>query len=298
MIAIYKRMENSDMKSSLKMLAGFVGALSLVVGLGYPTLAQSNSGSGSNPSSGRTPGLPNSPSGVDQQYNNQPNSGQYNQYNNQMNNGQMNNGQQLRSQPNIVVPNSADSESIERIVSESPSFTLFNSLLRVATLNNPELVEKLSNNDGSFTVYAPTDRAFASLPEGTIRRLVQPENRDLLEQIISYHIVAGNVSTDDDLVLGQTEGRENIAGQQNLPQQQSDRATASVVLSNDDIDNAPVLRADRSTGNMMVNNARVVGGGIRAENGTIYPIDQVIIPPSVGTELGLAPQQGTTNQAF
>jgi uncharacterized surface protein with fasciclin (FAS1) repeats len=283
------------MTPSIKLLTGLISALSLSVGIGYSALAQTN------PSSGRTPGQSNDPAYTNPQNNpqniqdqNQQFNNQNQQFNNQNQNQQFNN---QRSQSNIIVPSSADSESIERIVSESPSFTMFNSLLRVANLNEPELVQKLGG-DRDFTVYAPTDQAFAALPEGTIRRLVQPENRDLLVQILSYHIVAGNVSTDDDLEFSQAEGRESIAGEQNLPQEQSDRGLGTVVLRNDDVGNTPVLRSDRASGNMMVNNARVIGGSIQAENGTIYPIDQVIIPPSVGTELGLAPQQGTSNQAF
>lgn len=269
------------MKSSLKLLTGLIGALSLSIGIGYSALAQVS------PNSGRSPGMSNDPA-----YTNPQNNPQGNQPNN---NQPLNN--QPRPQTNVMVSSSADSESIEQIVSESPSFTLFNSLLRVATINEPELVAKLGSDD-SFTVYAPTDQAFASLPEGTIRRLVQPGNRDLLVQILSYHIVAGNVSSDDDLEISSAQGLENIAGEQNLPREQSDRATATVVLRNDDVGNTPVLRSNRASGNMTVNNVRVIGGGIQAENGTIYPIDQLIIPPNVGTELGLAPQTGSSNQAF
>lgn len=273
------------MKPSLKLMTSLIGAFSLSLGIGYSAMAQTT------PNSGRTPGMSNDPA-----YSNP-------QTNPQNSNQPFNNPP--RSQTNIMVSSSADSESIGQIVRESPSFTMFNSLLRVAMLEEPELGEKLGSSDDSYTVYAPTDAAFASLPEGTIRRLVQPENRDLLVEILSYHIVTGDdammadAPTSTDGELGSTEGQESVPGQQNLPIQQSDRETASIVLNNnEEATNAPVLRSDRASGNMMVNNARVIGGSIQAENGTIYPIDQVIIPPSVGTELGLAPQSGTSNQAF
>lgn len=304
------------MKLSLKILTGLVGAFSLAVGMSYPTLAQTRQTPGTNPN----PSIFNDPL-----------------YNNQQPN---------RQQPNIIVPESSDSMSLESIVSESPSFTIFNSLLRVAQQRGAELVTQLGSED-EYTVYAPTDQAFAALPEGTIRTLVQPENEALLEQILAYHIVPGEVSVSDQsntmsqrtensesvpgmenqplqqsdretatIVLdenaqpargqetasaghsgmGRTENRESVPGMQNQPLEQSDRETATIVL-NEEAERSPMLQADGASG-MRVNNARVIGTSIQASNGVIYPIDQVVLPPSVQTTLGFSPQPGSSNQAF
>jgi len=80
--------------------------------------------------------------------------------------------------------------NLEEVIRESPSFELFNALLRVAD-DNGALSAKLSS--GNYTVLAPTDQALAALPPGAIKQLVQPENRKLLKEIISNHIVEGNV---------------------------------------------------------------------------------------------------------
>lgn len=66
----------------------------------------------------------------------------------------------------------------------------------VAAVQAAGLVETLSG-DGPFTVFAPTDTAFAKLPAGTVESLVQPANRGTLRTILTYHVVAGNISADD-----------------------------------------------------------------------------------------------------
>ncbi|HIK14501.1 MAG TPA: fasciclin domain-containing protein [Leptolyngbyaceae cyanobacterium M33_DOE_097] len=83
--------------------------------------------------------------------------------------------------------------NLEEAIRESPSFELFNALLRVAD-DNGALSAKLSS--GNYTVLAPTDQVLAALPPGAIKQLVQPENRQLLKEIISNHILEGNVPAD------------------------------------------------------------------------------------------------------
>ena len=119
----------------------------------------------------------------------------------------------------------------------------------VAALTAAELVETLSGT-GPFTVFAPTDEAFAALPAGVLDALLLPENKALLAQILTYHVVAGMVMaadvTDSDVatVEGQTVKLSTAMG-------------------------------------VTVNGATVVTADVAASNGVIHAIDAVILPPGV-----------------
>ena len=111
------------------------------------------------------------------------------------------------------------------------------------------LVDTLKS-DGPFTVFAPTDEAFAALPEGTVEDLLKPENKDKLAAILTYHVVPGKVmSTDlqDDMEATTVQG-------------------SSVTI---DLDNG-----------VMVEDATVTTADISASNGVIHVIDKVILPES------------------
>ncbi|HTT23614.1 MAG TPA: fasciclin domain-containing protein [Candidatus Sulfotelmatobacter sp.] len=102
---------------------------------------------------------------------------------------------------------------------------------------------------GPFTVFAPTDEAFAKLPAGTLDDLLKPENKDKLRAILTYHVVAGNIPS------------------------------AKVVkLSSAKTVNGQELKITAMGGNVMVNNAHVVKADIPASNGVIHVIDTVILP--------------------
>ncbi|MDX5593513.1 fasciclin domain-containing protein [Pseudovibrio sp. SPO723] len=131
------------------------------------------------------------------------------------------------------------------IVDTAKSAGQFNTLLAAATAAG--LVETLSG-PGPFTVFAPTDEAFAALPDGTVESLLQPENKDQLVAVLTYHVVAGKVMSTD----------------------LQDDMTATTVQGSDitiDLDNGP-----------MVNDAKVVSADIEADNGVIHVIDKVILP--------------------
>ena len=119
-----------------------------------------------------------------------------------------------------------------------------------AALDAAGLVETLKG-DGPFTVFAPTDAAFAALPEGTVENLLKPENRDQLVAILTYHVVPGSVKAKDVVKLDQA---TTVNG--------SD-VTISVADSGVRVDNAKVLKTD-----------------ISASNGVIHVIDAVILPQS------------------
>jgi len=102
---------------------------------------------------------------------------------------------------------------------------------------------------GPFTVFAPTDEAFAKLPEGTLETLLKPENKEKLRRILTYHVVAGKVMASDVVKL------------------QSARAVSG--------DTIAVKVED---GMVHVDNATVTSADVLASNGVIHVIDSVILP--------------------
>lgn len=118
----------------------------------------------------------------------------------------------------------------------------------VTAIEAAGLVETLSS-DGPFTVFAPTNAAFAKLPEGTLDELIRPENRSRLQAVLTYHVLPGKVMSSD------------IAGERLSP--------ATVQGGTVDIDASDGVRVD---------GARVVIADIVASNGVIHAIDGVILP--------------------
>jgi uncharacterized surface protein with fasciclin (FAS1) repeats len=119
----------------------------------------------------------------------------------------------------------------------------------VAALEAAGLVDTLKG-EGPFTVFAPTDEAFAALPEGTVESLLEPENRDQLVAILTYHVVPGAVRSGD--LAGQELDVETVQGE--------------------------TVAIDATGGAVMVNDATVVQADIEADNGVIHVIDTVIMP--------------------
>ncbi|MEM7281810.1 MAG: fasciclin domain-containing protein [Pseudomonadota bacterium] len=134
------------------------------------------------------------------------------------------------------------------IVEVAASAGMFNTLVTAAKAAG--LVDALKG-DGPLTVFAPTDEAFAALPEGTLASLLRPENKDQLKSILLYHVVSGSVMAEDVPKKGAVASLqgENIA-----------------------------LRSDAS--GVRINQANVVKADVRASNGVIHVIDQVILPPT------------------
>ena len=124
----------------------------------------------------------------------------------------------------------------------------FNTL--AAALQAADLVDALKG-DGPFTVFAPTDEAFAKLPEGTLEDLLKPENKEQLTAILLYHVVPGKIMSGD--ISGEAKP-ETLQG-----------SSVDVVASGSGV---------------TVNGANVVGADVKASNGVIHVIDSVILPPS------------------
>lgn len=110
--------------------------------------------------------------------------------------------------------------------------------------------EDVLSNVGPFTVYAPTDAAFAALPAGTLEDLLKPENKATLEDILEYHVALG-VFKPESMTNGRRLGMANMKNTQ-------------VSVAED--------------GTVMINDAKVLGS-VEAANGLVVVIDKVLLPP-------------------
>ncbi len=132
------------------------------------------------------------------------------------------------------------------IVDTAVSAGQFNTL--VAAVEAADLVTTLKG-DGPFTVFAPTDEAFAALPEGTVENLLKPENKEQLISVLTYHVVAGKIMSSD--IAGTTAMVESVQG------------------SELDVN---------ATNGVTVDGATVVTADIETDNGVIHVIDRVVLP--------------------
>lgn len=138
------------------------------------------------------------------------------------------------------------SDSDKDIVETASAAGSFSTL--VAAVQAAGLTETLEG-EGPFTVFAPTDEAFAKLPDGTVEMLLKPENKDKLVAILTYHVVPGKVTSAE------------VAGM-----------TSAKTVNGEEI---TIKAAD---GKVMVDDATVVKVDIPASNGVIHVIDAVIMP--------------------
>ena len=147
----------------------------------------------------------------------------------------------------LIVSNAFGGEhKTKDIVDTAVSAGSFTTL--VSAVQKAELVDTLKGA-GPFTVFAPTDDAFAKLPEGTLQDLLKDENKEKLQSILTYHVVPGKVMAEDVMDL---ESAETVNGQ-------------SVTIK---VDN----------GTVMVDEATVVQTDIECSNGVIHVIDTVLLP--------------------
>ena len=149
----------------------------------------------------------------------------------------------LASSPAILVAQSKD------IVDTAVAAGTFNTLAKA--LQAAGLVETLKGK-GPFTVFAPTDSAFAKLPAGTLESLLKPENKQQLQRILTYHVVPGKVMAADVVKLNQAKA---VSGD-----------TIAVAAKG---------------GSVTVDAARVTQADVPASNGVIHVIDAVIMPKNL-----------------
>ena len=143
------------------------------------------------------------------------------------------------SEPQVA--SKAAPNSIVNIAASNPSFSTL-----VTALKSAGLVDVL-NGTKDYTVFAPTNQAFAALPAGTVESLLKPENQDKLVKILTYHVVPGSV--------------------------------LSTSLQNGEVPTVAGQNVNVSVGNSVaVNDAQVIQADIKASNGVIHVIDQVLLP--------------------
>ncbi|MEH2248034.1 fasciclin domain-containing protein [Nostoc sp.] len=158
-----------------------------------------------------------------------------------------------------IVGGTQTGTDIVSIAASSSSFTTLTSLLKTAGLAD------VLKQPGPYTVFAPTDEAFAALPAATLQQLQQPENRDALIKILRYHVVPGAVTTSQ-LSAGELKTYEE----------------------------KPVnIKIDSANNQVAVNNARIIQPDVKASNGVIHAINQVLIPPDVNISKLNQPPTGT-----
>jgi uncharacterized surface protein with fasciclin (FAS1) repeats len=136
-------------------------------------------------------------------------------------------------------------DTIVGVASDNPDFSTL-----VAAVQAADLVDTL-NGEGPFTVFAPTNEAFEALPAGVLDALLLEENKDVLEDILTYHVVDGEVLSTD-ITAGPV---ATLQG-------------AEVEITTDD-------------GGVQVDGATVVQADVQASNGVIHVIDAVLIPEGV-----------------
>jgi uncharacterized surface protein with fasciclin (FAS1) repeats len=124
----------------------------------------------------------------------------------------------------------------------------FNTL--VAAVKAAGLVDTLKG-PGPFTVFAPTDQAFSKLPEGTVDSLLKPENKEKLRAILTYHVVAGKLTSKQ---IAHMKSAKTVEGSR--------------------------INFKTMNGEVMVDGAKVIHADIPASNGVIHVIDTVLMPPS------------------
>lgn len=145
----------------------------------------------------------------------------------------------------LMVPMAQAADKPGDIVAVASGAGGFNTL--VAAVKAAGLVETLQGT-GPFTVFAPTDEAFAKLPKGTVEDLLKPENKEKLVAILTYHVVPGKVTAADvkNMKAKTVNGKE--------------------------------LNLRVADGKVSVDNAHVVKADVMAKNGVIHVIDTVVLP--------------------
>ena len=148
----------------------------------------------------------------------------------------------------LLASTGAFQSNAANIVGVAKSTGKFNTLLAAAEAAG--LVDAL-NSRGPLTVFAPTDEAFAKLPEGTVESLLKSENRDKLASILKYHVLP----------------RKLTAGM--LPHK---------TIPVKSLNTSGRLRVTKSASGVTVNDANVISANVRADNGVIHVIDKVLLP--------------------
>ena len=147
--------------------------------------------------------------------------------------------------PGLMDTKPTQSGTIVDVAASNPAFSTLVTAVKAAGL-----VETLSGK-GPFTVFAPTNEAFAALPKGTLEKLLKPENREALRKVLTYHVVSGDLMAKD-LRSGRVKTVEG---------------------------NSVAVQVNKN--GVKVNNINVIKADVDASNGVIHVIDQVLLPPNL-----------------
>ena len=154
---------------------------------------------------------------------------------------------------------SAETGNIVEVASGNESFNTL-----VQAIEAAGLADTLSDSSANYTVFAPTDEAFDQLPEGTLEYLLQPENKEVLQQVLSYHVVPNKITSTE--ISGGTVDTLN-----------GGLATATTDMG------------------VVINNASVVNADIETSNGVIHAVNRVLLPAdlqsTLASELGIEENQ-------
>jgi len=215
--------------NTLKLLASLIGVVGVTILIGFPVGAQQSSGGATNPK----PSIFNEPP-----YNRRTGTPP----------ATAPTTPPPTTQPSTPAPGATEpsKENVVALAAANDSFKTLTAALKAAGLT-----ETLSGQ-GPFTIFAPTDAAFAQLPQDALQELLKPENKDILVKILTYHVVPGNI-TSGDLKPGEVKTVEG---------------------------GAVNVQADPAKG-VSVNDASVVQPDIKASNGVIHAIDRVMLPPDL-----------------
>lgn len=161
--------------------------------------------------------------------------------------------------PDAATPPTSSNASLTELLQQvstqqNPSGNSFNTLAQAVAAAD---VAPLLQNSGPVTIFAPTDSAFAELPDGALELLLRPENRNLLRQVLAYHVVPGEV----------TSGQLQTGGVDTLNGGIAVRVTPERIVVND----GSVIRAD-----------------IQASNGVVHAVNRVLLPPQIRQQLTTA----------
>lgn len=150
---------------------------------------------------------------------------------------------------------STEAGNIVEVASGSESFSTLVTAIEAAGLG-----DTLADSSSSYTVFAPTDEAFSQLPEGTLEYLLQPENQEVLQQVLSYHVLP-EVVTSSDITGGEVESLDGG------------------------------LVTEVTDEGVIINNATVIEPDIEASNGVIHGVNRVLLPAdlqsTLASELGI-----------
>jgi uncharacterized surface protein with fasciclin (FAS1) repeats len=148
-------------------------------------------------------------------------------------------------QPSTQPSASESSTTVAGMVSSSNSFKTLAAAIKAADL------DATLSGKGPYTLFAPTDQAFAALPKGTVETLLKPENKDKLVKVLTYHVISSEAASGD-LKAGKVTSVEG--------------SPIDVKLAGQDV---------------MVNDSKVLKADVKASNGIIHVIDKVMLPPDL-----------------